>query len=81
MRGFVEPFLKFFFINLLIYEIFNKCRFLKGLKQLDQHLLDSSFIAGFEPTDADTKVFRALKEQNIKERRPRKCQKVPPISS
>ena len=38
-----------------------------GLSTLDKYLLENSFIDGVEPTDADSKVFRSLKESSLKE--------------
>ena len=37
----------------------------EGLKVLDDHLLNKSFLEGYEPTQADVKVFRAVKEADL----------------
>ena len=37
----------------------------EGLSLLDSHLLENSFMAGFEPTQADITVFKALRETNV----------------
>jgi hypothetical protein len=39
----------------------------EGLARLDQHLLDSSFISGYQPTAADVTVLKQLAKTGLEE--------------